>query len=150
MVTLYIAIGIPASGKSTYMKNLAKDVNAKVISMDDIRGEINGKVSDQSNPELIYGTFRHRIKNELASGNNVICDATNLTRKERKTIIRFVSEYTNNIIAYYFPIDLNVALERNQNKDRNHHTPDDWIRNAYKKLKPPKTKEGFNEIHIVT
>ena len=45
---LYVMVGLPGSGKSHIAEELARENNAVVYSMDDIRGELCGNVEDQS------------------------------------------------------------------------------------------------------
>ena len=83
MNTCTFLIGIPASGKSTYAKNHGKNI----VSTDSIRKEINGDENIQANRGLIFNIAHKRIIEILKNNEDVIFDATNITRHDRKNTI---------------------------------------------------------------
>ena len=98
---LYMMCGISASGKSTIAKQIAEKENCIIVSSDDIRSEIcPGGVSDQSKNEEVFQIFHRRIKENLLKGNNVICDATNITIKSRRAIFNVVKDINCEKIGY--------------------------------------------------
>lgn len=140
MARLYITIGIPGAGKSTYTKTL----NAKVISSDAIRGELFGDEGCQDNPKKVFAILNSRVRKSLLDGEDVIYDATNVTKKARRTIINTYKNIADEIIACYFDTPVEVAKIRNANRTR--VVPDEIIDNMYKKLTVPEFEEGFSEI----
>ena len=62
VMTAYVMVGAPGSGKSTYAAKLAKEHNAIIISGDDIRAELYGSADIQGN----WGEIWERI-DELVS-----------------------------------------------------------------------------------
>lgn len=79
--TLYTLVGLPACGKSTYCMN---NNDCVIISTDAIRKELYGDESAQTNNAKVYHIAHERIALALASGKNVIFDATNINKKARK------------------------------------------------------------------
>ena len=74
---LILPIGIPGSGKSTWINKLrAEGRNVLVISPDAIRAELTD-VSDQSNNALVFKLAHERAATGLRQGKLVVFDATN-------------------------------------------------------------------------
>lgn len=95
--TLYILCGPAGSGKSTY----AEGLNAVVVSSDDVRKEVYGDASNQTNPKLIFSIVNDRVRKALAEGKDVVYDATSLTVKIRKNII---NQFNARFVAVWFDV----------------------------------------------
>jgi predicted kinase len=57
-------IGLPASGKSSIAKKIAKSEDAVIVSSDDIRKEL-GNINDQSQNEKVFEIAEKRLKNNI-------------------------------------------------------------------------------------
>ena len=98
---------------------------------------------------MIFAIAYEEIISYLNSGHNVIFDATNISRKNRVNLINFLKECeVENIVADYFPVTIDVALERNQQRKR--HVPEKVIHKMFGKIEKPKYEEGFSEINCHT
>lgn len=64
MSKLYMMIGLPASGKSSIAKKIAKSEDAVIVSSDDIRKEL-GNINDQSQNEKVFEIAEKRLKNNI-------------------------------------------------------------------------------------
>lgn len=148
---LVIMIGISASGKSTVAKQIVernKVLNYIIVSSDAIRGEIcEGGVSDQSKNEEVFRIFHRRIKENLLKGNNVICDATNITMKSRRAIFNAVKDIDCYKDGYIVVKKIEDCIKDNKNNDRI-TVPDDVIYKQIKKFQIPFYNEGFDNIFI--
>ena len=145
---LYIMCGISASGKSTIAKQIAEKENCIIVSSDDIRSEIcPGGVSDQSKNEEVFQIFHRRIKENLLKGNNVICDATNITIKSRRAIFNVVKDIDCEKIGYIVVKKIEDCIKNNKNSDRV-AVPDEVIYKQVKKFQIPFYNEGFDKIII--
>lgn len=145
MSKLYIAIGVPGSGKSTYLKTL----DAVYVSSDAIREELFGDEDSQENPRKVFAILNSRIKKALKEGKDAIYDATNVAKGTRKSIIKDYREMADEIIAYFVDTQLEIAIQRNNNRDR--VVPVEVIERMNNKLSPPTIEEGFDKIvHIKT
>jgi predicted kinase len=83
-VKLIITVGLPGSGKSTYLARLG--VNA--ISSDEIRRLIADDPHDQTMNARIFAVVRYLIRQRIAAGRPVTyVDATHLTPWERKPYV---------------------------------------------------------------
>ena len=148
---LVIMIGISASGKSTIAKQIVernKILNYIIVSSDAIRGEIcEGGVSDQSKNEEVFRIFHRRIKENLSKGNNVICDATNITMKSRRAIFNAVKDIDCYKDGYIVVKKIEDCIKDNKNNDRI-TVPDGVIYKQIKKFQIPFYNEGFDNIFI--
>lgn len=127
--SLYIFIGIPCSGKSTYAKILlSKKTGIVVISTDELRKELTGtyKFSQQSN-NLVFTIAKERINSALSQGFDVVFDATNTNSKYRQDIIRIAKKNDSKAIAVIFKTPLNVCLERNRMRPFERNVPEEVI-----------------------
>ena len=53
MNTLYITVGLPGSGKSTYVKNFIKDKDIEYLSSDSLRAVYGKSEEDQSVTSIV-------------------------------------------------------------------------------------------------
>lgn len=146
MSKLYVMCGCPGSGKSTWAKkNLA---DAVYISSDDIRLELCGTYDPGVDEPRVFATFYGRITSMLASGKDVVADATNLTPWRRKKALDCCNG--DEAIAVCMTTPLKEALRRNAGRDR--QVPEDAVRGMYCKLRnnPPTKAEGFAKVMYVS
>lgn len=64
MNKFYMMIGLPASGKSTIAKEIAKSEDAIIVSSDEIRKEF-GDVNDQSQNAKVFKEVEKRLKQNI-------------------------------------------------------------------------------------
>ena len=149
MAKLIMLIGIPGSGKTTYSKELSKNLNAKVISSDRVRQTYVGiKEND------VFPTVYRLCVEELKANRNVILDATHITPKVRKRSFDALDEYgvPYEKVAYYFttPVEECVRRVEKRNQDPNElFLPLEVIYSYGKNIIQPSESEGFVEINII-
>lgn len=137
MNTIYTLIRIPGSGKSTFAK---QNCNCVVVSTDDIRKELFGDEAIQEQGKRVFDIAYKRIQQALDNNQNVIFDATNVTKKSRKRILQFKAKH----IAIVFTTPTNVCIERQQQRERK--VDKEIINKMQNKFVFPTKEEGFNEI----
>lgn len=147
MPKIYVMCGIPGSGKSYEAKRIAAENDAVIISSDDIREEIYGDASIQGKPCKVFNRFYKYARREFDAGRNLVLDATNIKRKERKKVFRTFGEETDKIYAVVMDTPLEVCLERNRKRDR--HVPEDVIYTMHRLFKWPHYEDGFEDIITV-
>ena len=115
---LILPIGIPGSGKSTWINKLrAEGRNVLVVSPDAIRAELSD-VSDQSNNELVFKLAHERAATGIRRGKLVVFDATNTMQEGpfgRKALIEKLKEMSGKeFTTYYemFDVDPVIVKER--------------------------------------
>ena len=79
-------VGIPGAGKSTWAKKNI-NTNTRYFSSDEIRKELYGDENFQGDPAEVFSVMQRRTVESLKSGFNVIYDATNVSRKNRRGIL---------------------------------------------------------------
>lgn len=141
MNKLYTMVGISGSGKSTIANQIP---NAIVISSDAIRKELYGAEEIQGNGKQVFDLVYKRIGEELAKGNDVVFDATNLTPKARNAVFRFTAEH----IAVFVNTSLDDCLKRNAARKRK--VPEEVIYRMYNNLIFPRRAEGFKMIITIS
>jgi len=144
-VKLAITVGLPGSGKSTYLARLG--VNA--ISSDEIRRLIADDPHDQTMNARIFAGVRYLIRQRIAAGRPVTyVDATHLTAWERKPYVILAQRYGCTLEALFFDVPVEICIARNQARDR--VVPEAAIRKMAQQMIPPSTQEGFAEIRRIT
>jgi predicted kinase len=106
---LYVMIGLPGSGKNTYIDNvlLKEEPDAIILSRDDIRVELGYCTAD----EKIVGTdkqerkvtdiFNKRLIEAMENHKSVIINNINLSKKRRKALLEQVKKYNPYVIFHY-------------------------------------------------
>lgn len=145
MSTLYLACGLPASGKSTYAERFD---NTVVLSSDALREEMLGDINDQSQNEEIFRELHKRAKGFLKAGANVFYDATNISAKRRKALVQEFRPHADKLVAIYFDIPYDICLDRNAGRDR--VVPEHVMERMHRTLQIPTHIEGWDEIEIIS
>lgn len=140
MNTLYVTIGLPGSGKSTW----AYQQNMAVVGSDNVRSELHGSAEVQNNPAQVFQIVHRRVKEQLALGN-VIMDATNLNARRRAGFLSQIVGVRK--VAVLFATSYERVLEQNRKRDR--QVPESAIQRMRESFQPPMKWEGWDEIHIV-
>jgi len=111
MKRLYVTIGISGTGKSTYLK---KHFDERVIvSPDEIRKELLGDVSNQSDQVIVWATATKRIKDCLEKHGEAVLDATNVNAKYRHGFMTpFRSMKGVETVALVFTPNVNISKTR--------------------------------------
>lgn len=139
-----LTVGIPASGKSTWAREKAIEIDALILERDEIREQLF-KVSRS---EYKYTKAREKevtevqmqwMKEALLVGTPVIIADTNLNEKTRKSIFTEVIDYCTELDVAYtiniktFDIPLKEAIDRN--RKRLHTVPEAVMISMEKKMR---------------
>jgi len=138
-----LAIGLPGSGKSTYLAQLG--VNA--ISSDAVRLQLADDATDQSIHSQVFATMRYLLEQRLKLRRPVTyIDATNLTRRERKPFLQIARQYDSIPEALFFDVPLQTCQLRNAARQR--VVPEHALELMAARLIPPSTAEGFSRVEV--
>jgi predicted kinase len=116
--TLLISIGIPGSGKTTFLRNLATEKNYTYISPDSLREQLTGDMADQSENENVWKTVEYTTEKYLSQGISVVIDATFTEKSNRERFIQLAKDAGAETVGILFDIPLETALERNAKRER--------------------------------
>lgn len=142
--------GLSGSGKSTLAKELLDRYKNSVtyIASDRVREEICGNEDDQSKNKEVFEIIHKRIRNWSKDENSttyLIYDATNLTYKNRKSILQNVSKDIKKLV-YVVATPVKVCIERDKIRER--HVYEQVIKNQVARFEMPQNFEGFSDIKI--
>jgi predicted kinase len=142
---IVVLVGLPGSGKSTYLKQLG--VNG--LSSDAIRKLLADDETDQTIHVRVFQTMRYLLEQRLAIGRAVTyIDATNLTPEERGPYLAIGRTWGCDVEAVFFDVPLDVCLERNARRPR--VVPGEALAKMAAKLAPPSVEEGFAQVTVLT
>lgn len=140
---LYMLVGLPASGKSTY----AKTLDGTIFSSDALRAELWGDESTQGDNNKLFIELHRRIKDCLRSGQNAIYDATNINYKKRMAFLQELKHIDCEKICIFVAVPYDECVKRNRRRDR--VVPEHIIERMYKNFECPYYFEGWNDIQII-
>jgi predicted kinase len=146
---LILLVGIPGSGKTTYAKNYISDNDRNIthLSSDSIRAELYGDESIQGDPAEVFSLMQSRAVETLNNGNDVIYDATNITRKDRASIINICPKFAK-IEAHIIWAPIGMCIERDAIRERT--VGKAVIDKMLKRFQAPYYDEGIDEIKVIT
>lgn len=115
MSKLLILKGLPASGKSTYAKELVAK-GWKRVNKDDLRAMVdNGKWS-KANEKLILSTETHLVMKYLKEGFNVVVDDTNFAHEQRWIDVARNIDVVTDFEVKFFDTPLKECIERDSKR----------------------------------
>lgn len=164
MSTLYLMVGIPASGKSTAAATILKN-GAALVSSDRLREEFFGdekiqyteewlraqgydgaddvsSKEDFANTKIFESAFQ-RCSEILARGMDVIMDSTACGRKTRKHILRKIRN-ADRTVCIVMAVSFAVCMQRNLSRKR--IVPAFFMERSARSFQFPSVDEGFDEI----
>ena len=87
MNKLYIVMGTPGSGKSTWIQNHL-DEHSVWVSRDDVRFSMVAEDEEYfSKEKQVFKEYTRRINNALENGYDVFADATHLNKASRNKLL---------------------------------------------------------------
>lgn len=141
---IILTVGLPGSGKSTYLSGLG--VNA--ISSDEIRRLIIDDPYNQTVNSRVFTVVRYLVRQRIAIGRPVTyVDATHLTPWERRPYFKMAQRYGCQVEALFFDVPLEVCLKRNWRREP--MVPEEAIRKMARRMVPPAKEEGFSRVRRI-
>ena len=133
--TLYILIGIPGCGTSTFAKRFQNEYDTSWISRDKIR--FNTIKEDEeyfSHEPEVFQKFIDNIIFGLRNGLNVIADATHINMSSRRKLTYAIDKEFNNykIVYVIFDTSFDICLTRNNAREGRARVPEQVMKNMYK------------------
>lgn len=145
--TAYVMVGIPGSGKSTWIKNNLGDID--VVSRDIIRGELGFTsgadekfVGTKEQEREVTRVERKRIGDLCDSKKDFVIDDTN-TGRFRKELIDFLRNKGVKITFVRLNTDLETCIKRREGQ-----IPSDVMRRLHSNLVEPQDGEYDDIINV--
>lgn len=155
-VSLWVLIGLPGSGKSTWASTFAQTgLSLHLISTDQIRFDLYGNEAIQGQWLQIWHRVQQQFRQSVSAIHQghltgVIYDATNTRRRPRREVIQAAHQagFTR-ILAIWIDTPLDQCLDRNQQRSR--QVPTKVIHAMARQLAgaPPHCNEGFDALFRV-
>lgn len=150
MAKLIILVGLPGAGKSTYADKLTAVARVtKYVSSDKIREELYGDACIQGDPAKVFRIMQKRVTEYLKKDFDVVYDATNVTRKNRRSIIEQVKHIVepDGIECHIVWAPYNECVARDKLRKRS--VGEEVIRKFIYRWQSPYYDEGINKIKLV-
>lgn len=146
MAKFYMLIGLPACGKTGLSEEFTKKLNnCEVFSSDCIGKELYGDENIQDNPGKVFEIMQQRTILALKNGHDVIYDATNIRRKNRRHLLQSLpSCHKCAVIVWSKP---ETCVERDKERTRN--VGKQVIYRMLRNFQPPYYDEGWDDIQVV-
>ena len=151
MKKLYICVGAPGVGKSTYIKSKMNN-NSIHLSSDNIRMKLFNTLLEQSQDahKIVFDNMRNELINALEDKNitEIYYDATNLNRKRRIALYNLCKQTNKGteVICLVFLKPLKTILQQNSQRTRFYRVPDEVIAEKYKQLQIPRLNVDCDKI----
>lgn len=146
MSKIFMLCGLPASGKSTYAKELAKQEKANLHSSDNMRKILFGDENINDKNDELFKVLHKQIKLDLLDNKNIVYDATNINYKRRKAFLEELNKIDCEKICILIATPYEKCLE--QNKLRERQVPEEVIKKMYLNFYIPQYYEGWDDIRI--
>ena len=153
MPKCYQLVGVPASGKSTWIKNQDWLLGLTVVSTDPFvedyareQGKTYSEVFAEYMPRAI-DLMIEQVVFAREHGHTIIWDQTSTTVKSRIRKFRMLPDYEHIAVVFRTPPrdELDVRLSGRPGK----HIPKNVVDNMIANWEEPTLEEGFNEIWYV-
>lgn len=113
MANLFIMMGAPGAGKSTFIKNSM--IECIVVSRDKIRfSMVKEDESYFSKEKEVYKEFVRLINEHLSKNCDVVADATHLNAASRNKLINRITAPNVNIHIVWIKTTLETCLKQNE------------------------------------
>lgn len=149
---IYITVGAPAAGKSTWIASQTLQSH-EVVSSDSIREMVCGDAANQSVNAAAWDVVHSLIRAKLLAREPVVVlDSTAARLRDRKKLLTFVRTWmTDNsrVIGVVFAPQLTTLIERDSVRER--QVGAEGIQKYYERLRgnPPSLGDGFDELYVL-
>lgn len=150
MPTVYVLVGVPGAGKSTWIRNQDWARDCAIVSTDNHveqeasrQGMTYNEVFKDYMPTAVK-LMAQDVVNAREAGQDIIWDQTSTTVASRKKKFNMLPNY--HAVAVVFPTPEPAELERRLASREGKNIPWNVMQGMISGLKPPTVEEGFDEI----
>lgn len=152
--TVYLMLGLPGSGKTTFSKELQQKLNIPRLSLDEEYSKLGGDLtSTKWNTDIeaeANETIKHQIEEIVERGESVILDFCPWKKEDRHLYREYIASTGANSHVYYLDIpieQLKRRLElRNNNLSKNTHIVTTDMLDAFTARFDPPYGEDFELV----
>ena len=148
---LYVLVGVPGAGKSTWVANQRWDMNNTMFVSTDDHVEAYAKSVGKTYNEVFkdymptaVDLMTQDVIRAREAGKDIVWDQTSTTVNSRKRKFNMLPDYY--AIAVIFPTPEKAELEKRLAGRPGKHIPRHVIRSMIKGWETPTENEGFAEI----
>jgi predicted kinase len=134
---LVVMVGLQGCGKSTWVREHLS--GSHVVVSKDHWPNARRKQARQSRV----------VAEQLAAGRSVVVDNTNPTLEDRASLVSLARSAGVPVRAVWLDVPLSTCLERNLARVGRAQVPLVGVLATRKRLVPPSTEEGFDEVEVV-
>jgi predicted kinase len=149
MMTLYVLIGLPGSGKSTWARENAAHLRAVVVGSDEVRREFQASGQNPLNGDAVFAEVERRARTLLQTDQSVILDATHFLRKYRTYALHLAGDCCARRVAIWFDVPLDICLQRDAQRSNltfgDEQVPEEVVRRMAAMFQPP-GRDEFDEV----
>lgn len=153
--TLYMLVGVPGSGKSTWIAENFSDLTGHYVASTDRLIEIYASMRQATYDDMFQDSIDYankammtHVKDVIMYGYNIIWDQTNLNKKSRARKLAAVPN-TYRKIGIFFPTPETGELYRRLGSRPGKTIPEFAIQQMINSLQQPTIEEGFDEVRVV-
>lgn len=150
MPRCYQLVGVPASGKSTWIRNQTWTLGLNVVSTDmwveayaEKQGRTYSEVFDEYMPTAVRLMADHVVQCR-GNGLDIIWDQTSTTVKSRLKKFNMLPNYDHVAVVFATPDPLELAIRLKNRPGK--HIPQNVINDMISNFEMPTQEEGFIEI----
>ncbi len=150
MPTVYVLVGVPGAGKSTWIRNQDWARDCAIVSTDafvDQEAERQGKTYNEVFKDYMPTAVKlmaDQVVQAREAGQDIIWDQTSTTVASRKKKFNMLPKY--HAVAVVFPTPEPAELERRLTSRPGKNIPWNVMQGMISGLKVPTEAEGFDEI----
>jgi predicted kinase len=123
MPTVYMMLGLPGSGKTTFSNQLEKERGIAMFSLDREYSRLGGDLTSNKWDERIAGEagdlIKSRVKDLVSQNKSVILDFCPWKKDDRLAYRKFIESIGANCHVYYFDLPVNELRSRLSNRNSN-------------------------------
>lgn len=118
MLEILLTKGIPASGKSTFARELVAKGGWIQSNKDELREMLHISKWSKTNEKFVLSVRDYIVEEALKDGKNVVISDTNLDPAHFKRMCQIAQQFDKDITVWekYFPIELEEAIKRNEKR----------------------------------
>ncbi len=145
---IIVMVGMPASGKNTWIKNNQEMLQTyTIVELDWIRREIFGHQFHRPAEQFVIGMAKSFAMMLSSQNKNIVINGTGLTMGIRRDWLDMAIDFNYNTTIVFLNVNINICKERN-NLRTNNKVPDSEIDRMFKIFQKPYYMEANKFIEI--